>query len=70
LYRALGGGTLEEERPVHAEHAFRDAGFRIERKDVIGGESREYELEHGEHSPRHGLYASRLVRKEDYFAQK
>ena len=36
---------------------------------MIGGEVREYEIEHGEHSSRHGLYACRLLRKRDYFVQ-
>lgn len=70
LYRGLGGDALEQKRMAHAERAFLDAGFRIATKDVIGGEWREYELEHGENSPRYGLYASRLLRKRGYFVQK
>ncbi len=70
LYRGLGGGTLEEERMEHAEAAFRDAGFQIEVKDVIGGEGREYEVEHGDYGPRFGLHASRLLRRRDYFVGK
>ncbi len=61
---------LESTSTTHAEQAFVDAGFRIEQKDVIGGEWREYAIEHGEHSPRHGLQASRLLRQRDYFVQK
>jgi ubiquinone/menaquinone biosynthesis C-methylase UbiE len=76
LLRGLGTALedvatdLESMSTAQAERAFLDAGFRIEQKDVIGGELREYELEHGEHSPRHGLYASRLLRRRDYFVQK
>jgi SAM-dependent methyltransferase len=61
---------LESMSTTHAERAFVGAGFRVEQKDVIGGEWREYELEHGEHSPRHGLQASRLLRRRDYFVRK
>jgi SAM-dependent methyltransferase len=61
---------LERMSTTHAERAFVDAGFRTERKDVIGGEWREYALEHGEHSPRHGLQASRLLRRRDYFVRE
>ena len=57
------GGTPEEERTEYAEAAFRAAGFRIEVTDVIGGEWREHELEHGGYGPRHGLQASRLLRQ-------
>ena len=70
LYRALGSGSPAEERMDFAELAFRDAGFRIERKDVIACEWREYRLEHDERSPRLGLDASRLLRRRDYFVQK
>lgn len=76
LWRGLGTAPedvareLEDMSTAPTEQAFLAAGFRIEQKDVIGGELREYELEHGEVSPRHGLYASRLLRQRDHFVQK
>jgi hypothetical protein len=42
----------------------------METKDVVGGEWREHELEHGGATPRHGLLASRLLRRRDYFVQR
>ena len=76
LLRGLGtppehlSAELERMSTDHAERAFLDAGLGIERKDVIGGEWREYEWEHGEYGPRHGLSASRLLRQQDHFVQK
>jgi len=75
LLRGLGtppehlATEIERLSMEHAERAFLAAGLRIERKDVIGGEWREYEWEHGEYGPRHGLSASRLLRQHDHFVQ-
>lgn len=77
LYRALDMASEdlpeEHERMTtrHAECAFTEASFRIEKKDEIASEWREHEVEQGERTTLDTLLrVARLLRRREYFVRQ
>jgi hypothetical protein len=54
-------------RPENTEAAIADAGLRIDRCTVLGGEWGEYYHEHAPERSRHLLHAARLLRDPDRY---
>ena len=70
LYRALGI-VPENMSTEHVEHAFAAAGLSVLKKDVIGSEWREEEVERGERTAQEGLlHAARLLRHSQAFIER